>query len=86
MTPSEINILIACEESQAECKAFRELGFNCFSCDLQRPRYKEEWHILGDVTELLQGGTRFDTMNGFPEIADAIAQQWGQFILDELNK
>lgn len=28
------NILVACEESQAVCKNFRELGFNAYSCDL----------------------------------------------------
>lgn len=33
--PKNINILIACEESQAECLAFRKLGFNAYSCDLQ---------------------------------------------------
>ena len=28
------NVLIACEESQTVCKAFRKLGFNAFSCDI----------------------------------------------------
>ena len=28
------NILIACEESQAICKAFRERGHNAYSCDI----------------------------------------------------
>ena len=31
----DINILIACEESQRETIAFRNLGFNAYSCDLQ---------------------------------------------------
>lgn len=30
-----MNVLIACEESQAVCKAMRELGHNAFSCDLE---------------------------------------------------
>lgn len=30
-----MNVLIACEESQAVCLAFRKLGHNAFSCDLQ---------------------------------------------------
>lgn len=64
MKPSRINILIACEESQAECKAFRERGFRAFSCDLQKPRYELKWHILGDVTPYLQGRTKFKTMDG----------------------
>lgn len=61
---NEINVLIACEESQAECKAFRERGFNAFSADIQKPRYNENWHILGDVTPLLHGQTEFKTMDG----------------------
>ena len=28
------NILIACEESQAICKAFRDRGHNAYSCDI----------------------------------------------------
>ena len=31
-----LNVLIACEESQAECKAFRDLGHRAFSCDIQK--------------------------------------------------
>ena len=30
-----MKILIACEESQEVCKAFRELGFEAYSCDIQ---------------------------------------------------
>ena len=42
-----LNVLIACEESQAECMAFRELGHNAYSCDIQQCRTKghPEWHI-----------------------------------------
>lgn len=29
-----MNVLVACEESQAVCKAFREKGHNAFSCDI----------------------------------------------------
>lgn len=50
MKPSQINVLIACEESQAECLAFRERGFNAYSCDIQKARFKPEYHIMGDVT------------------------------------
>lgn len=28
-----MNVLIACEESQTVCVAFRKLGFNAYSCD-----------------------------------------------------
>lgn len=66
MKKSEINILIACEESQAECMAFRERGFNAFSCDLQLCKYggRIDWHIPGDVTPMLEGRTTFRTQDG----------------------
>lgn len=62
----QINVLIACEESQAECIAFREVGFNAFSCDIQpcKRNGHPEWHIWGDVTDLLHGRTSFQTMDG----------------------
>lgn len=62
--PKDINVLIACEESQAECVAFRERGFNAFSCDLQKARLNPRIHILGNVTPLLQGQTIFVTESG----------------------
>lgn len=65
--PEQINVLIACEESQAECMAFRALGFNAFSCDIQpcRPRIGHpEWHIMGDVTPYLAGQAYFVTQSG----------------------
>ncbi len=63
---NEINVLIACEESQEECLAFRERGFHAFSCDLQPCKRKghPEWHILGDVTPYLKGRVSFVTMDG----------------------
>lgn len=50
----KLNILVACEESQAVCKAFRKLGHNAYSCDLldcsgEHP----EWHFNHDVTKVL---------------------------------
>lgn len=63
---TRLYVLIACEESQAECRAFRELGHIAFSCDVQ-PCIKTgnpAWHIQGDVTPLLQGGVQFTTQNG----------------------
>ena len=51
-----MNVLIACEESQAVCKAFRERGHNAFSCDLKPcTGGHPEWHIQGDVLPLLDG-------------------------------
>lgn len=49
-----MNVLVACEESQAVCKAFREKGHNAFSCDIQEcGGGHPEWHIQGDVLEIL---------------------------------
>lgn len=66
MNKRVLNVLIACEESQAECIAFRNLGHNAFSCDIQECRKgaHPEWHIKGDVTPLLRGGWQFITQNG----------------------
>lgn len=50
-----MNVLVACEESQAVCKAFRERGHNAFSCDLVPcTGGHPEWHIQGDVLPLLR--------------------------------
>ena len=49
-----LNILIACEESQAVCQAFRKLGHNAYSCDLLACSGEHpEWHFNHDVTEVL---------------------------------
>ena len=61
---TRLNVLIACEESQAECQAFRELGHNAFSCDIQKCRINPDWHIQDDVTPYLQGKTTFITQSG----------------------
>lgn len=63
----KLNVLIACEESQAECAAFRALGHNAYSCDIQpcRKGGNPYWHIQGDVTPLLHGDTAFNTQAGF---------------------
>ena len=61
-----LNVLIACEESQAECVAWRELGHRAFSCDIQtcRKGMHPEWHIWGDVRPFLHGRSHFQTMDG----------------------
>ena len=49
-----MNVLIACEESQAVCIAFREKGHNAFSCDIiPCSGGHPEWHIQSDVLEIL---------------------------------
>ena len=50
----KIKVLIACEESQAVCKAFRELGHEAYSCDTEPcSGGHPEWHIQGDVLDIL---------------------------------
>lgn len=57
-------VLIACEESQTVCKAFRDKGHEAYSCDIQKPSGGHpEWHILGDALEAIKGGT-ITTMDG----------------------
>lgn len=62
-----MKVLIACEESQAVCKAFRELGHEAYSCDIQHcSGGHPEWHICGDCTPLLNGNVLVVTMDGKP--------------------
>ena len=50
-----MKVLVACEESQAVCKAFRELGHEAYSCDIiDCSGGHPEWHIKGDALELLK--------------------------------
>ena len=58
-----MKVLIACEESQEVCKAFRRLGHEAYSCDiLPCSGGHPEWHIKMDVLKLLNGG-RFATVD-----------------------
>lgn len=59
-----MKVLIACEESQTVCKAFRAKGHEAYSCDIIEPSGGHpEWHILGDAIEVLKGGV-ITTMDG----------------------
>lgn len=59
-----MKVLIACEESQEVCKAFRAKGHEAYSCDVQEPSGGHpEWHILGDALKALEGG-QVVTMDG----------------------
>ena len=67
---STINVLIACEESQAVCKAFRVRGFNAYSCDIiPESGGCPQWHIQGDALGILNGGY-FNTRDGVTHIVD----------------
>lgn len=60
-----MNVLVACEESQEVCKAFRKLGANAYSCDIiECSGGHPEWHIQQDVLPLLNGNCKFQTIDG----------------------
>lgn len=82
----KLNILVACEESQAVCRAFRHLGHNAYSCDLfdcsgtmfgtDNAEPHPEWHFNHDVTTVLNK-TDLRLQNG--EIA-SIDGEWDLMI------
>lgn len=80
-----MNVLVACEESQRVCTAFREKGHNAFSCDiLPCSGGHPEWHIQGNVLKILNpyelpfGGEviEFRTM----DVADYVIEKWDLII------
>lgn len=59
-----MRVLVACEESQEVCKAFRAKGHEAYSCDIQEcSGGHPEWHIYGDCIPILKGG-QVVTMDG----------------------
>ena len=46
-------ILIGCEESQVVCKAFRDAGYEAYSCDLQPTRGNPDWHFQQDIMQVI---------------------------------
>ena len=59
-----MKVLVACEESQEVCKAFREKGHEAYSCDIiSCSGGHPQWHIMDDVLKILTGG-KFKTMDG----------------------
>jgi len=60
-----MRVLVACEESQAVCKAFRELGHEAYSCDIVPcSGGHPEWHLQQDVVPLLK--EQWDLVIAFP--------------------
>ena len=60
-----MRVLIACEESQEVCKAFRDRGHEAYSADLQDcSGGHPEWHIKGDCLKLINGDCTFMTEGG----------------------
>lgn len=66
-----MKVLIACEESQEVCKAFRAKGHEAYSCDIQMcSGGHPEWHILGNVLTVINGNTDFTTCDGQTHTVD----------------
>jgi len=64
MSELKLRVLVGCEESQRVCSAFRRLGHEAYSCDLVPcSGGHPEWHVMGDVRDVLAGGS-FQTMDG----------------------
>jgi site-specific DNA-cytosine methylase len=64
-------VLVACEESQAVTKAFRQLGIEAFSCDLlPASGGHPEWHFQEDMFEVIKREKKFDLMIAFPPCTD----------------
>jgi hypothetical protein len=60
-----MRVLVACEESQVVCLAFRKLGHEAYSCDIQNcSGGHPEWHIKDDVLAHLNDG--WDMMIAHP--------------------
>lgn len=73
-----MKVLIACEESQRVCKAFREKGHEAYSCDIiECSGGHPEWHIMQDVIPLLDGNCEFETLDG---VKHKIEGKWDMII------
>jgi hypothetical protein len=82
-----MKVLIACEESQAVTKAFRELGHEAFSCDiLPCSGGYPEWHYQQDVFEVIDKG--WDLMIAHPPCTYlSVAGAWAMYKKDgSVNK
>lgn len=73
-----MNILVACEESQAVTIELRKLGHEAYSCDIiECSGGHPEWHIMDDVLPLLNGYCLFETSDGKPHYID---NKWDMII------
>ena len=87
---SNMRVLVACEESQRVCTAFREKGHEAYSCDIMEcSGGHPEWHIQQDVLSILNPtehctpvgdvfeGIEFKTVDG---VAHTIQPKWDLII------
>ena len=75
-----MKVLVACEESQTVCKAFRKRGHEAYSCDIiECSGGHPEWHIQGDVIPLLNGNCTFKVQD-VTECKKTIWDKWDMII------
>ena len=73
-----MKVLVACEESQEVCKAFRARGHEAYSYDiLPCSGGHPEWHIQGDALQVINGRCTFQTADGSPHTQ---ADKWDLLI------
>lgn len=73
-----MKVLVACEESQRVCMAFREKGHEAYSCDIiECSGGHPEWHIRDDVLNILDGDCIFTTDDGIDRY---ISGRWDMII------
>lgn len=63
-----MRVLVACEFSGIVRDAFRTRGHDAWSCDLLPCEADPQWHIQGNVLEILEDG--WDLMIGHPPCTD----------------
>ena len=88
-----MKVLIACEESQVVCKAFREKGHEAYSCDIQDcSGGYPEWHIKDDVLKVINDN--WDMMIAHPPCTFLShagngwfnVEKYGQKAIDRIQK
>lgn len=73
-----MRVLVACEESQRVCMAFRDKGHEAYSCDIiDCSGGHPEWHIKGDAQSLVNGSCSFTTCDGAEHSIDG---KWDMII------
>ena len=76
-----MKVLVACEESQAVCIAFRNRGHEAYSCDIiDCSGGHPEWHIKDDVLNHLNDG--WDIMIAFPPCTH-LANAGGRYFFEK---
>ena len=67
-----MKVLVACEESQRVCTAFREMGHEAYSCDIQHCAIYGhlDWHIVENAELLIDGNCDFETVDGHKHSID----------------